>query len=133
MSYSSEAQSLANSFASSQCNSSLSLTYSNQFKGMVPSRIKGTVVKLSSYITWYCGETCKVQGFKTRATEPACVGLWPKYMPTLERGSHFGDLFSRAESVSTKTGQPHGCRLVIKGLTVEPQNRCSGVRPSLLM
>ena len=48
------------------------------------------MVNLSSKTTWYCGLTKPDERFRTKATDLAWHGEWPKYIPVCDLGCHFG-------------------------------------------
>ena len=80
-----------------------------QFGVTVRFRMWWTVLNWSSYTTWYCGDTSHVLGLKTNATLPACAGKWPTYIPSLDRGSHFGTPFRFVCNIESNiyTGHPN--------------------------
>eukprot|EP00957_Ditylum_brightwellii_P185283 14108594-Ditylum_brightwellii.AAC.1 len=54
------------------------------------------VKKLSSKIVWYCALIWSVCKFKTQATLPVWLQNQPRYISTLDLGTHFGiDEFER--------------------------------------
>ena len=63
-----------------------------QFGGIAHSLMNGTVKNLSSNTTWNLGETWPVSGFRTRDTDPAWNGEWPRYIHSSERFSHLVSL-----------------------------------------
>ena len=68
----------------------LIFTRSIQFGSIMPYLINGTVENSSSNTAWNWGDTWTVDGFRSRATDPAWNGECPRYTPSRERGYHLG-------------------------------------------
>ena len=54
------------------------LFISFQVGGIISSLIYETIENVLLYTTWCCGDTCPVTGLKMSATDPACMGEWPR-------------------------------------------------------
>ena len=77
-------------------------------------------VKISSKITWNCGDTWTDDGLKTSTMFPVCVGDLPTQNLILVFGFHLSKIFEDVWTLlsSTCTGQPQVCwsRRIISAL-----------------